>query len=879
MTEVGLPERIDRYRVVRELGRGGMGVVVLAERDDGEFRQKVAIKLLASGPGRGDRLEARLRAERQILAALDHPGIAKLLDGGALSDGSPFLVMEYVEGERIDRWCDERGLDARARVRLLIKACEAVDAAHRRLIVHRDLKPGNVLVTTDGEVKLLDFGIAKLLDPAAVDWTLAPTELGVAPLTLAYASPEQITGQPIGTASDVYSLGVLAYELLAGRSPWAARSLPELARVICEDDPPTPSAAATLPELEATLDGWAPSRQGKRAGTPRRVALAGLDRDLDAITLRALRKEPALRYPSAAALAADLQRYLDGRPVEARQGNLAYRASKFVRRNRWAVAVGAAAAVTLTAFVWRLGIELARSERERDKARRVQELLIDAFEASDPTTARSGVVTARDVLERATPRLVAELSDQPLILAPLLVSTGRIHLRMGLYEPAEEALERALGIVRELDSSEPADLRAALAALAELRSRQARYDDALALLDEALGDDGAGAGERAALLAAKGENLRRLGRFDPARAALESVLELRRALAPDGSVEIAESHRALALLADEAGDDARAEAEARIALAELRRLGAPPARVAEAAQDLATVINDPSRSDEMEALNREALALERRAFGERHPKVAETLNNLAVIAHYRNDHGEAASLLGEALGIQIEALGETHPDVASMRLNLATFELAAGRPAVALATVDEVLGALQRFPDAQPLRLAAALRVRATASWLLGDLDAAVADIERSLEAASTLPAEHPFLLATRARRAGFRRDLATTDDVEAELSELVTRQREKLPGQHRDRVAALAELAALRLESGRLDEAEPLAEEAAAIAAATLDPNGPEAAWARAVAARVRLARGDEAAGRDELAAARLALAASLAPGHPRLRRLDAPR
>lgn len=874
-----LPERIDRYRVVRELGRGGMGVVVLAERDDGEFRQQVAIKLLAGGRERGDRVAERLRAERQILAALDHPGIAKLYDGGALADGSPFLVLEYVEGERIDHWCERRGLDARGRVRLLIKACEAVDAAHRRLIVHRDLKPGNVLVTAEGEVKLLDFGIAKLLDPKALDWTVAPTELGMGPLTLAYASPEQITGQPIGTASDVYSLGVLAYELLAGRSPWSARSLPELARLICEVDPPSPSSARALPALDDTLDGWAPADGGPRAEPPPRTAPAGLDRDLDAITLRALRKEPAKRYPSVAAFATDLQRYLDGRPVEARQGTFAYRATKFVRRNRWPVAAGIAAVAMLAAFVWRLGVELARSERERDKARRVQELLIDAFEASDPTTTRGEAATARDVLERATPRLVAELGDQPEILAPLLVSTGRIHSRLGLFGPAEQSLERALRIQRGLAASAPADLRIALAALAELRLRQARYDEALALLAEALADGGVEAGERAALLAAQGESLRRMGRFDEARASLEAALRLRQSLAPAGSIEVAETHRSLAMLAEEAGDDARAEAEARTALDELRRLGAPPARLAEAAQDLATVINDPTRTAEMEALNREALELERRAFGEQHPKVAETLNNLAVIAHYRNDHAEAAQLLGEALEIQMAVLGAEHPDVASMRLNLATFELAGGRPEDALSTVGQVLEALARFPDAQPTRLAAALRVRSTASWLLGDLDAALADIERSLAAASALPADHPFRLATRARQVGFRRDAALRDDFERDLTELVALQRERLPAQHRDRVAALAELAALRLEGSRLDEAGPIAEEAAAIAAIALDPEGPEAAWTRAIAARIRLARGGDAAASEQFAAARAALAAALTPDHPRLRRLDAPR
>jgi len=841
----------------------------------------VAIKLLAADPARAERLAARLRAERQILAALDHPGIAKLLDGGALPDGSPFLVMEYVEGERIDRFCDRHALDTRARLRLLLGVCDAVESAHRRLIVHRDLKPGNILVNPAGEVKLLDFGIAKLLDPASFDWTVAATEHGVAPLTLLYASPEQVRGEPIGTASDVYSLGVVLYELLTGRSPYAGRvrTVHELSRAICDLDPPSPSSPRTERDDDRTVDGWSSSPDGiaEDVAAP---PPARLDRDLDAIVLKALRKDPAERYPTVAALADDLHRYLDGHPVLARRGDRLYRAGKFARRHRWALAAGAAFVLLLAGWAVSLARQLERTRLERDRAERVRDLFIETFAASDPTTQQGEAVTAREILDRATPRLESELADQPAILAPLLEASGRIYLRLGLLERAEELLGRSLGLRRAAPG--PGELRSALAALAGLRVRQARYDEAIALLDEALANaeaDAAGEGERADLLAARGESLRRLGRFDEARAALERALRLRQALSPHGGVDVAETHRAIALLCDEAGDDARAEAEARIALEELRRLAAPPARIAEAAQDLATVINDPSRSDEMEALNREALTLERRAFGDRHPKVSETLNNLAVIAHYRSQHGEASRLIGEALDIQREALGEDHPDVASMRLNLATFELADGRPADALATVSVVLDTLARFPDSQPMRLAAARRVRALARWRLGDTAAAVADIEASLAAVAELPADHPFRLATRARRLQLLRDAGVAGDFEGELAELISLQREKLPERHRDRVPALAELAAILLDRGRPETAAPLAEEAATVAATELDPGSPDAAWARVVAARVLAARGGDAAARDELAAAREALAGSFAPGHPRLRRVDTPR
>jgi serine/threonine-protein kinase len=348
------------YRIVREIGRGGIGVVYLAERSDGEFKQTVAIKVVHR---HGEEIERRFRAERQILAALDHPHIVRLLDGGTASDGSPFLVMEYVEGRRIDEACVERHLDARGRGELMLDVCSAVAAAHQRLVIHRDLKPANILVTADGTVKLLDFGIAKLLDPTDADWTLAETRLGGQPLTPRYASPEQMRGEPVSTATDVYALGVILYELLTGRSPYRAdpRSARAWEQAVCEEEPLSPSTTSTR---TAPLPGEPADRAVVAPAPPPHLEV---EVDLAAIVLKALRKTPAERYPTVEALAEDLRRYLSGWPVSARKGTALYLAGRFVRRHRLSLLLAAGVAALLVGWGFSLRSQLAATRIERDK--------------------------------------------------------------------------------------------------------------------------------------------------------------------------------------------------------------------------------------------------------------------------------------------------------------------------------------------------------------------------------------------------------------------------------------------------------------------------------------------------------------------------------
>jgi eukaryotic-like serine/threonine-protein kinase len=390
--------RFGAYDIVAELGHGGMADVFAAVRADGHYHQRVALKLVRAGYATAGIIE-RFRAERQILAGLDHPNIARLLDGGMTADGLPYLVMDLVDGAPIDAYCDARSLPLAARLRLFLQVCAAVEYAHRHLVIHRDIKPGNVLVTPDGVPKLLDFGIAKLLDPIG-----AVEETSLRPFTPAYASPEQVRGEAVSTATDVYSLGVVLYRLLTGDSPYGRdrRTTGELTDAIVHVEPARPSAVAPV--------------------------VTGLRGDLDAIVLKALRKEPDKRYASVAEFAEDVRRHLDGLPVRARAGTWSYRASKVARRHRAAVVAGALVVVSLVAGIVVTAREarIAQANRRRADARfnDVRQLANSLmFEIHDSIKNLPGATDARKlILERSLAyldRLAQESSNEPDLLREL----------------------------------------------------------------------------------------------------------------------------------------------------------------------------------------------------------------------------------------------------------------------------------------------------------------------------------------------------------------------------------------------------------------------------------------------------------------------------
>jgi eukaryotic-like serine/threonine-protein kinase len=467
------------WRVLGEIGRGGMGVVYLGERADGAYQQRVAIKLLQrSGDDSGDAL--RLQLERQILARLAHPNIARLLDGGAASDGSPYLVIEYIEGERIDRWCDAHRLDVAGRIGLFLKVCDAVTHAHRNLVVHRDIKPDNILVTAAGEPKLLDFGIARVHDTAA---TL--TAAGERPLTPRYASPEQVRGQPVNTLSDVWSLGVLLYELLTGCSPYGhvAGLDYRLPTLICEVDTEPPSRAVRRALAEGGRDDEAMSRPPASA-----AQLAG---DLDAIVLRCLRKAPEQRFQSVEALADDLRAHLAGRPVGARTGERLYRAGRFALRHWAALATAVGVLLLSLAFVVGLALQLDRAQQAEAHTRhallsatRARDFLVSLLAATSPDETLGRTLSARELLERAGER-IADVDDSPDVAASLRLALADAWLALGEPQASAAAAEGALALLPAAEAA-PLQRADALATLAQAWLRLARYSEARALFDQVL---------------------------------------------------------------------------------------------------------------------------------------------------------------------------------------------------------------------------------------------------------------------------------------------------------------------------------------------------------------------------------------------------------
>ena len=388
---------VGSYKVIREIGHGGMGTVYLAARADDQYKKLVAIKLVRRGMDT-ESILSRFRHERQILASLDHPNIARLLEGGT-TNGLPYFVMEHIEGQPIDEYCDSRKLTTIERLKLFRTVCSAVHYAHQNLVVHRDLKPRNILVTADGTPKLLDFGIAKLLKPEMYAQTIAPTETMIRPMTPDYASPEQVKGQPVTTASDIYSLGVLLYELLTGHRPYRITSYTpqELERVICDQEPERPSTAVNRTLAVKSADGAtqktiSPETVSRnREGQPDKLQRR-LRGDLDNIVLMALRKEPQRRYASAEQFSEDIRRHLEGLPVIARKDTFQYRASKFIRRNKIGVAVAVAFAVLMIGSIIAIALQSVRAARERDKAKQVSAFLTDIFKVSDPSEARGKTI-------------------------------------------------------------------------------------------------------------------------------------------------------------------------------------------------------------------------------------------------------------------------------------------------------------------------------------------------------------------------------------------------------------------------------------------------------------------------------------------------------
>jgi serine/threonine-protein kinase len=778
--------RIGPYRTLREIGRGGMALVYLAERADGQFERQVAIKVIR---GRPDALElhSRFLAERQILASLDHPNIARLLDGGLSPGGLPYLVMEYVDGLPITEFCDRKRLTVEERLHLFRSVCEAVHYAHQNLIIHRDLKPTNILVTEDRQVKLLDFGIAKLLNPEQSTAPVTRTDHRV--MTPEYASPEQVQGLPLTTGSDVYSLGIVLYQLLCGHRPYdlANKSALEVLQLVCERDPDRPSTRSRHDEVIRWPDGTTREVLAQDVSAARNVSPDRLHRrlkgDLDNIVMMSLRKEPGRRYGSALLLGQDIERYLTGLPVTAHRGTTWYRAGKFLRRHRAQSAAAALAAVSLLggtgAALWqgrvaarerdRAEDALAQAEQALAQSLEVKDFLITLFEANDPGEARGATPTAGDLLARGVDR-VEELEGQPAVQAEMLDAIGRVYQSLGRFEDARPYLAQALELRRQVFGDSDPLVAESLERMGNILRLTGAYAEAEPYFRESLDLGRRLLGPESPRIATTLNNLsillRTVGRYQEAEALVREALEIWQRAETDMDSELAFALRNLGWLRSLQGDPEGAERYYRQAL-EMRRGLEEDLEVAGMEiliADLLLARDDWQGAGE---LYRGALETRRVYLGDDHPYTASTINNLGLVARAAGDPVEAERLHRQALATWAEQLGEEHAYNAW------------GMNDLSMALLDQ--GRLQEAEELQ--RDALELRRK-----LLGE--------------------GHPDIALSLHNLGVIRAARGQIDQAEEHLAEALALRRDRLGAAHPSVAVTLRELAALEERQGRTAEA-----------------------------------------------------------------------
>ena len=675
-------ESIGPYRLIRKIGEGGMGQVWLAEQSEPIHRQ-VALKLIRSGVF-DDALLRRFQAERQSLALMDHPAIAKVFDAGAAPNGQPYFVMEYVPGEPITAYCDHKKLSIDLRLELFIKVCEGVQHAHQKAIIHRDLKPANILVVeVDGKPapRLIDFGLAKAVAQLPGEGESLFTGVWGIAGTPGYISPEQAAGGDIDTRTDVYSLGVVLYEILTSSLPFDAGKLrkqpfDEVLRRIREQDPQRPSTR--LASDKHLADSAAPLR----ATEPNHLKSL-LHGDLDSITMKALERDRAPRYGTASELASDIARHLNNEPVLARPASVGYRANKYVRRHRLVVGVAAVLFVLLAAFAVVEAIQLRRITRERDRANRITDFMTNMFKVSDPGQARGNQVTAREILDKASSQIGSGLAQDPELQTQMMMVMGDVYSNLGLYDRAEALYRSATDIrMRRLGPNDDLTLKSQ-ASIGWMLYHRGRYHDAEILLRQVLDTRvkrfGTKNPDTLLTMSNLGVVLSQEGHNTEAESLERQVLEARRRILGNNNPDTLEAMNHLAYVLLNEGKWSETETLDREQLQAFRQIeGNDGPQALKAAHNLVNVLYREKRLPEAEALERETLAAKQRVLG---PDHSDTINSMNTLVAVLNDEGkldEAQSLAEQVMAARLRSLGPDHPSTLMASSNLADIDAERG---------------------------------------------------------------------------------------------------------------------------------------------------------------------------------------------------------
>lgn len=692
------------YAVLHRLADGGMGEVYLAVRER-PFKQYVALKIIRRGMDTRD-VVARFGVERQILAALNHPNVSRLLDGGVTEDGRPYLAMEYVEGRPITTYSDVRRLPVRERLRLFQTVCRTVSYAHQNLIIHRDLKPSNILVTEDGTVKLLDFGIAKLLNPHLSPVAMPVTRTELRMMTPEYASPEQLRGETLTTAADVYALGVILYELITGHRPFhvAGRPTREIIAVVGEEEPERPSTKVAKLERLRQPDGSEKLISPDTVCATRQATLERLKRqirgDLDNITLMALRKEPERRYGSAELLAQDVERYLSGMPVAARPNTVTYRVRKFTSRHRAAVV---AAVLVVCSLVGGLSVALwqaREAHRERERAEEalahsetVTNFLMELFQANDPRSTRGEDVTARELLQRGVARADG-LDDQPQLQAHLLDVVGRVYESLAQYETAESLLRRALRLRQESLGEKHLLVTESMTHLASLLNRRGAYEEAESLLRRAVAIQNESLDgphpARATTLAQLGHLLPYLDKWEEAEEVRRNVVTMQRALWGSRHPMVANSIVKVGAILRARGRYDEAEVLLREAVDIYESQDEIHVDATTTLFQLAILLKHKGAYDEAEALLRRAIDLRRELEGDGDPDISSYMFELALVLHRSGKVAGVEELYRDAMAFRQRVLGD-HPATVDGLIYSSTYYHERGHLATAESLLEEAL--------------------------------------------------------------------------------------------------------------------------------------------------------------------------------------------